>query len=186
MRRIKDYADALAWQTGLAYLALWLVAFWAVADGAAVFGRWGCSAEGAGVSFWACEANAPMALVARFANTALAVTIGAPVLVGRPEAPMLLGPVLALHALGAPAAFFAAARMARSIFASLLQARGRGDEEETTASLHALELIASRRSTPPRPVVEPRDSFGLRGPARQSAPRADAPRSQITGRAKNI
>ena len=39
MGRIKDYVRFVAWQTGLSYLLMWAVTFWALDYGAAVFGK---------------------------------------------------------------------------------------------------------------------------------------------------
>ena len=50
MQRLKDYCGILAWQTGIGYLLLWGVTYWALANGAAVFGQSGvCHADSAQV-----------------------------------------------------------------------------------------------------------------------------------------
>jgi hypothetical protein len=108
MQRLKDYCGIVAWQTGLGYLMLWGVTYWTLAQGGAFFGRSGvCHADSAQVLFyWACDPSSPLAILAGVANSALTVTVWAPVFVAAatvdPEAAIVAIPILAVHVLGLP------------------------------------------------------------------------------------
>jgi hypothetical protein len=108
MQRLRDYCGIFAWQTGLGYLALWGVAYWTLAHGAAVFGGSGvCHADSAQVLFyWACEPASPLAILAAAANFALTATVWAPVFVAAatvdPDAVVIAVPIVTLHLLGLP------------------------------------------------------------------------------------
>ena len=76
MARLKHYLKIVAWQTGLGYLLLWAVTFWALDEGATVFGKSGvCYPDQAKVLFyWVCEATSPFAILASVVNVALTAT----------------------------------------------------------------------------------------------------------------
>ncbi len=108
MRRLRDYCGILAWQTGIGYLLLWTVAYWTLADGAAVFGQSAaCHADSAQVLFyWACDPPSPLASLADVANFALTVTVWAPVFVAAAtvdqDALIIAVPIIATHVIGLP------------------------------------------------------------------------------------
>ena len=76
MRRLKHYLKIVVWQTGLGYLLLWAVTFWALDEGATVFGKSGvCYPDEAKVLFyWVCDAASPLAILAGIAAIFLAIT----------------------------------------------------------------------------------------------------------------
>src|SRR5207237_770251 len=85
-----DYSKVVAWQAGLAYLALWAVTFWTLDEGGIVFGRAGaCYADSARVLFyWVCDSGSPLNLLAAVSNLALTVPVWAPVYVAAAPAPL--------------------------------------------------------------------------------------------------
>jgi hypothetical protein len=122
MRRLRLYLSAFAWQTGVGYLALWVLTFWALDHGAAVFGRSGvCHPDAAKVLFyWVCDGASPYAILAALANFALTVTAWAPVYIAaatvEPRAiPIALSIVLS-HMIGLPAAIFVLVRLLAATF----------------------------------------------------------------------
>jgi hypothetical protein len=108
MQRLKDYCGIVAWQTGLGYLMLWAVTYWTLAEAGAVFGRSGvCHPDSAQVLFfWACDPSSPLAILANVANSALTVTVWAPIFVAAatvdPDAAIVAIPIVAVHVLGLP------------------------------------------------------------------------------------
>src|SRR5437870_13704942 len=100
MQRLRSYFNAVIWQSGLGYLALWAVTFWALDRGAAVFDASGvCHPDEAKVLFyWVCDAASPYALLAALANFALTVTVWAPVYVAaatvEPDATAIALPIV--------------------------------------------------------------------------------------------
>src|SRR5439155_10109160 len=117
MRRFKDYSKVVAWQAGLAYLALWAVTFWTLDEGGIVFGRAGaCYADSARVLFyWVCDSGSPLNLLAAVSNLALTVTVWAPVYVAaatvQSEAVPIALPIVAVHAVGLPLGLFVLIRL---------------------------------------------------------------------------
>ncbi|MCZ7641740.1 MAG: hypothetical protein M5U33_01900 [Pseudorhodoplanes sp.] len=93
MRRLQDYLTFIVWQAGFAYIALWVVTFWTLDYGPAIFGQSsGCHPDKAAVLFyWSCDPQSPLWIFSTVANTALTITVWAPVYVAaatvRPEAP---------------------------------------------------------------------------------------------------
>jgi hypothetical protein len=117
MRRLKHYLKIVVWQTGLGYLLLWAVTFWALDEGATVFGKSGvCYPDEAKVLFyWVCEATSPFAILASVVNVALTATVWAPVYLAaataQPDAAAIAVPIIALHVVGLPLGIFVLMRM---------------------------------------------------------------------------
>jgi hypothetical protein len=117
MPRLKHYLKIVAWQTGLGYLLLWAVTFWALDEGATVFGKSGvCYPDEAKVLFyWVCEATSPFAILASVVNVALTATVWAPVYLAaataQPDAAAIAVPIIALHVVGLPLGIFVLMRM---------------------------------------------------------------------------
>ena len=117
MRRLKDYLSFAAWQSGLSYIALWAVTFWSLDWGPIVFGRTdACHVDSAKVMFyWVCDPTSSLAILAAVANTALTVTVWAPVYVAaatvQPEAIAIAVPILAAHLIGLPMAILVMIRL---------------------------------------------------------------------------
>ena len=126
MRCLKDYLGFAVWQSGLGYIALWAVTLWSLDFGPAVFaGR--CVVDSAKVMFyWTCGAADPLAILAALANTALTVTVWAPVYVAAAtvnrDALAIALPIVAAHAIGLPAAIFVMMRLMQKAFAALRRA----------------------------------------------------------------
>jgi hypothetical protein len=175
MRRLHDYLRFMVWQSGLGYAALWIVTFWTLDYGPAIFSQAsGCHPDDAKVMFyWACDPASPLSLLASIANTALTVTVWAPVYLAaatvRPEAVSVAVPILAAHVIGLPALIFITIRMMLQFFllprrfARRMQLADSGimtepdKAEQTLSSL--LEMRALQRSPS---AVKPRETFGLR------------------------
>jgi hypothetical protein len=173
MRRLKDYLSFVAWQSGLSYIALWAVTFWSLDWGPIVFGRTdACHVDNAKVMFyWVCDPASPLAILAAVADTALTVTVWAPVYVAaatvQPEAIAIAVPIVAAHVIGLPMAILVMTRLMLRFFAGLRRAAwcftGRAAAVSAgaiDADAHASAQLAPRHS-PPR--VPARKSFGLRG-----------------------
>ena len=117
MQRLKEYLRIAVWWWGLGYVALWSTTLWALGDGAAMFsGSRYCKPDVAAVLFyWSCDAAQPIALLAAVVNGALTATVWAPVYVAaavvRPEAWLIAGPILLVHAMGLPAALLVSIRV---------------------------------------------------------------------------
>jgi hypothetical protein len=166
MRRLKDYLHVVAWQLGLAYIALWAVAFVVLDYGAQIF-EGACRPIGARFLFyWSCDPSSPLAFAADIANSTLTATVWAPVYVAaatvRPDAIALAVPILLIHLIGLPAALLVCIRMlARMVQAPRWLAKRRGAQD-------GAEPPPRLRTLPPAspsafPKVKPRDTFGLRG-----------------------
>ncbi len=127
MRRLQDYLSFVAWQAGIGYIALWAVTFWSLDYGPIVFGRSAaCHVDSAKVMFyWACDPAHPLAILAAMANTALTVTVWAPVYLAaaaatvRPEAIAIAVPIIASHLVGLPTAILVMIRLMLMLFAGL-------------------------------------------------------------------
>jgi hypothetical protein len=117
MQRFKTYCGIAAWQTGLGYLVLWAITYWALADGAEVFGRSGvCRADSAQVLFyWTCDPASPLQILASVVNFALTATVWAPVFVAaatvQPDAIAVAVPIVAMHVIGLPLALLVVIRV---------------------------------------------------------------------------
>ena len=117
MQRLKAYLTVVVWQSGLGYVALWAITFWALDGGAAVFDASGvCRPDQAKVLFyWTCDAASPFAVLASVANFALTVTVWAPVYVAaatvNPDAVALALPIVFIHVVGLPAAIYSLIRL---------------------------------------------------------------------------
>jgi len=161
MRRLRDYLRFVVCNAGIGYVALWLTTFWTLDYGGAVFGNSGvCQPADAKLLFyWVCERDSPLSILVAVANTALTVTVWAPVYVAAatvyPPAIMLALPIVLTHVIGLPAALLVTIRlMARTL--ALLHSRR--DKQRPQAAENARPVQAK-----PRPrVVKPRSSFGLR------------------------
>jgi hypothetical protein len=122
MRRFRDYLRFLVWNSGLGYIALWAITFWTLDYGPAVLGRWGgCAPDPNTVLFyWVCDSASPFSILAAVANSALTITIWAPVYVGaaivRPEAAVLAAPIIGMHLIGLAAAILVTARLMLALF----------------------------------------------------------------------
>lgn len=163
MQRVKDYSRLVAWQTGITYLLIWAVALWTLDQGVQVFGSSGvCYPDQAKVLFyWVCEATSPLAILSTIANAALTVTVWAPVYVAaatvQPDAAVLAGPIIALHAVGLPLGILVVLRMLVSALdARRLPLTPRAD---LVAACPAVAGGATQR----RMAISPRREFGLRG-----------------------
>jgi hypothetical protein len=151
MRRLKDYLHIAAWQLGLAYIALWAIAFIALDYGPRLFDG-ACRPIGTTLLFyWSCDPSSPLHFIAGVANTALTATVWAPVYVAaatvRPDDLALAVPILIVHLIGLPTALLVSIRL----LARLVQIP---------------RWLTRRRAPPPAsalPKVKPRDTFGLRG-----------------------
>jgi hypothetical protein len=164
MRRLKIYLSAAASQLGLAYLALWAVTFVVLDYGPHIFGG-ACRPSGSQLLYyWTCEASWPLAFVAAIANTALSVTVWAPVYVAaatvRPDALALAIPILLVHLIGLPAALLVSIRaLAQIVEAPRWLAKRRSPDNEDASP--PIRLLAP--APPSAPKIKPRDTFGLRG-----------------------
>lgn len=122
MPRLKSYFSAFVWQAGLGYVALWTVTYWTLAEGRSVFGGSGiCLPDEAKVLFyWVCSPESPLALLAAISNFALTVTVWAPVYIAaatvRPEAMVIVLPIVFAHIVGLPAAIFVMIRALLKLF----------------------------------------------------------------------
>src|SRR5262245_48866284 len=115
MRRLKDYLHIAAWQLGLGYIALWAIAFIALDYGPRLFAG-ACRPIGSALLFyWSCDPSSPLHFMADVANTALTVTVWAPVYVAaatvRPDALALALPILLVHLIGLPTALLVIIRL---------------------------------------------------------------------------
>lgn len=123
MQRLKDYARFIAWSSGLGYMALWALTFWTLNYGGAVFGRSGvCRPLSAQVLFyWSCDPGSALSFLASLINTALTITVWAPVYIAAatalPEAVPIAVPIVAAHVVGLPAALFVTIRSMSATFA---------------------------------------------------------------------
>ena len=173
MGRIKDYVRFIAWQTGLSYLLMWAVTFWAVDYGAAVFGKSGVCHPNAAkeLFYWACDPSSPLSILAAVANVALTATVWAPVYVAaasvQPDAMAVAGPIIVIHAVGLPLGLFVLVRSGAAVLDFVrMKVRGGDAENAVTQSPGAAApvQVKSMKSAPPRPrkVVPPRSEFGLR------------------------
>ncbi len=166
MRRIADYLHFLIWQSGLSYIALWLLTLWTLGDGASVFARSGvCHPDEAKVLFyWVCDPASLLSIVATLSNTALTATVWAPVYVAaatvRPDAIAIAAPIVAVHCIGLPSAIFVAMR----VMLHLLQLpRGLFRKAEPAAPPLVPEQAPLPLRDRPLPKVKARSTFGLRG-----------------------
>lgn len=175
MNRLHDYGRFLVWQSGLVYAAIWIVTFWTLDYGPAIFSHTaGCRPEEARVMFyWACDPASPLSYLASVANTALTVTVWAPVYVAaatvRPDAVSLAGPILAAHVIGLPALLFITIRLMLQFFLIPRRLARRMQLADSSAAIATAPVspaappIADRpRSRPPLSPIKPRASFGLR------------------------
>lgn len=164
MRRLKDYLHVAVAQLGFAYIALWAIAFVVLDYGPRIFDG-ACRPVGAQLLFyWSCEPSSPLAFVAAVANSALSVTVWAPVYVAaatvRPDTLALAIPILLVHLAGLPAALLVSIRsLARIVEMPRWLAKRRCPQSDDT--LPPLRILTP--APPAAPRVKPRDTFGLRG-----------------------
>jgi hypothetical protein len=155
MQRLKDYCGILAWQTGIGYLLLWGVTYWALADGAKVFGQSGaCHADSAQVLFyWACGPANPLEILASVVNFALTATVWAPVFVAaatvEPDAVIIAVPIVAVHVFGLPLGILVLIRLLAGTFDAVRALRG---HIHRVAFAAAGKAIATRRQTGREPA----------------------------------
>jgi hypothetical protein len=129
--RIKHYARIVAWQSGLGYIALWAMTLWTLGQGGQIFAQSGvCHRDMASVLFyWSCAPDSPLSFVAALVNTALTMTVWAPVYAAaawvRPDALIFAGPILATHIVGLPAALYVMIRSMTMMFSFLRRLAGR-------------------------------------------------------------
>ncbi len=173
MGRIKDYVRFIAWQTGLSYLLMWAVTFWALDYGAAVFGTSGvCHPDAAKELFyWVCDASSPLSILATVVNVALTATVWAPVYIAaasvQPEAMAVAAPIIAIHVVGLPLGLFVLVRTVAAVL-DFGRRKARGGSKEiagarSTDSARPPQAKAAKQAPPqPRKVVPPRSEFGLR------------------------
>ena len=168
MRRLNDYFRFAVWQSGLGYIVLWCLTFWALDEGPAIFGRSGvCHPDEAKVLFyWVCDPASALSILASLVNTAFTVTIWSPVYVAaatvRPDAIALAAPIIGAHVIGLPAAIFVAIRVMLTIFQVPRGLRRRKQKDEN--EMADLPVKTARRTIPARryKTVKPRSTFGLR------------------------
>jgi hypothetical protein len=164
MRRLNSYLHVAAWQLGLAYVALWAITFVVLDYGPIIFDD-NCRPVGGKLLFyWSCGPSSALAFAAAVANTALTVTVWAPVYVAaatvQPDATALALPILLVHLIGLPTALLVAIRLLARLVQLPRWLAGRqgqsGDDAPTP-----LRTLPPARSDVPK--VKPRDTFGLRG-----------------------
>jgi hypothetical protein len=174
MRRFKDYLRFLVWNFGLGYIALWTITFWTLDHGQTVLGSWGgCAPDPNTVLFyWVCDSGSPFSILAAIANSALTITIWAPVYLAaatvRPEAIMLAVPIIGAHLIGLATAILVTIRLTLAFF-QFVRRLPRGKQDRPAAAEPVPDAamprwLAARRLRHPR--VARRAIFGLR----QSAP----------------
>ncbi|KAB2879562.1 MAG: hypothetical protein F9K38_10795 [Pseudorhodoplanes sp.] len=190
MRRLQDYLTFIVWQAGFAYVALWVVTFWTLDYGPAIFGHAnGCHPDKAAVLFyWSCDPQSPLWIFSTVANTALTITVWAPVYVAaatvRPEAISLAAPIVGTHLIGLPAAIFVTIRVMLQFFllprriAQRMQRIEAGELPEgevtikppaarqpATTALAAAKVAGPAAGALPRHLtgIKPRAEFGRRG-----------------------
>lgn len=168
MQRLRDYLRFVAFNAGAGYVALWAMTFWTLDHGPAVFGGSGlCHPDDAKVLFyWVCEPATPLGILAALANTALTVTVWAPVYVAaatvRPDAVAIAVPIVLAHVIGLPTAIFVAIRTMLALLQfprRLFRCRpntAAPDDDRLAARL--VREIARRP-----PAGGTRSHFGLRG-----------------------
>ena len=183
MRRFQDYLRFLVWNCGLGYIALWAITFWTLDYGKTVLGLWGgCLPDPNTVLFyWVCDAASPYSILATIANSALTITIWAPVYVAgvaeRPEAAALLVPIISTHLVGLATAILVTIRLMLALFQlvrrPIRRMRNHSKAPETTplaALTDSVEPPAATASGVPRlptprrvrPHIPSRTTFGLR------------------------
>jgi hypothetical protein len=176
MQRFKGYLNVIAWQTGVAYLLLWMVTFWTLYEGASVFANSGvCYPDTATVLFyWVCTTRSPLAILASVANVALTATVWAPVYIAaatvKPEAISIALPIIALHVVGLPLALFVLVRLLATAFDLRRGIRsGRGPVRASAAAATGGSAAAAGLHPMPHPVtprparkIKARSEFGLR------------------------
>jgi len=130
-QRLRDYLRFAAWQSGISYLVLWAMTWWALDYGSSVFGgSAGCRVEQVRILFyWACAPDSVLFVLAAAANSAFTLTIWAPVFVVLASVNAALLPVAAMavftHVIGLPAAIFVVARAMLKLSAWLRRLDGR-------------------------------------------------------------
>ena len=170
MRRIRDYLRFLVWNSGLGYIALWAITFWTLDYGQAVLGVWGgCAPDPNTVLFyWVCDSASPFSILAAVANSALTITIWAPVYVAaaivRPEAIVLAVPIIGAHVLALGAAILVTVRLALAFF-QLVRRRLRRKPDEFAATPVIAEAVVPLVPVAGHPPQIPAHrTFGLRQP----------------------
>ncbi len=171
MGRIKDYVRFIAWQTGLSYLLMWAVTFWALDYGAAVFGKSGVCHPNAAkeLFYWVCDPSSPLSILSTVVNVALTATVWAPVYIAaasvQPDAMTVALPIILIHVVGLPLGLFVLVRTVAAVLDfGRRKARGGGKEIARSADLARPEQAKRANPAPPQPrkVVPPRSEFGLR------------------------
>jgi hypothetical protein len=184
MRRLQDYLRFLVWNCGLGYIALWAITFWTLDHSKTVLGLWGgCSPDPNTVLFyWVCDSASPYSILANIANSALTITIWAPVYVAgiaeRPEAAALLVPIITTHLVGLATAILVTIRLMLAFFQLVRRLSGRTRAPTVTPAAAtgpaATTTVTAAAPTPPaaiprlpaprraRPHIPPRTTFGLR------------------------
>ena len=184
MRRLQDYIRFLVWQSGIGYVLLWVVTFWTLDYGQAIFGASGCHPDQAKVLFyWICDSDNPLAMLATLANTALTATVWAPVYIAaatvRPDAISIAAPIVGVHLIGLPAAIFVTIRLMLQFFLIPRRLARRMQHIESESLTAAAGPAAAKPAAPRAPdtamiemrlprtmkPVSPRSEFGLRGPS---------------------
>lgn len=170
MRRLKDYSRFLVWNSGLGYIALWTITFWTLDYGQTVLGAWGgCSPDpNTALFYWVCDSASPFSILATVANSALTITIWAPVYLAaatvRPEALVLAVPIIGAHLFGLATAILITVRLMLAFF-QLMRRLWKRDPPAAapTADAAIPRLPVASRA---RPQTPPRATFGLRQSAR--------------------
>ncbi len=155
MRRLKDYFRVAAWNSGVGYIALWAVTFWALDHGRTVFGNSGlCRADEAKVLFyWICDPATPLGILASVVNTALTVTVWSPVYIAaatvRPEAIAIAAPIVLTHLIGLPTAIFVAIRAMLGLLqvSRRILGRARRRQPAATPPHHSADRLVAARMT---------------------------------------
>ncbi|RAI39140.1 hypothetical protein [Rhodoplanes roseus] len=179
--RFEDDARLAVRLVGIAYVALWLVTWWALGHGSAVLGPdRGCRLESlADVFMWSCTTGTRLHVVADLVNGALASTVWAPAVVMsaamQPEVRLAAFAVVGLHLVGLPAALLVVIRFGTRLCDRIARRGSAVSGPDTPpddgapasggATLAGATTLTGcvqplRRKA--RPPVTPRSTFGLR------------------------
>ena len=153
-------------------MALWAMTYWTLDHGGAVFSSSGqCRPDVAQVLFyWVCDRASPLSLLASLANTALTLTVWAPVYIAaatvRPDWIIIAAPSVVAHVVGLPAALFVTIRLMLVTLTLPRRIWGRAGatrpDPATEIEAAPLPEIPACPTGRPKPLVKTRATFGLR------------------------
>jgi hypothetical protein len=162
-QRLLDYLRFLAWQSGISYILLWSMTWWALDHGSSVFGGSGvCRIATVKIlSYWACAPDSLLAVLAAAANAAFTLTIWAPVFVvlavGNATMVPVAVPIVLAHVAGLPAAIYVVARVMLRVLALARRLLG------ILADAVLVSRTTARRTTWPAPTGPSRGSLWSSG-----------------------